>query len=194
MGRKFRTPEGKSQVKPGMGIILLCASEEHFYHSGEAREWTESPGCAWVMTLGDTPRLIPWRQQVENVALPPRGSKSWGMCVYNVYVSQRGVWFFFTSLENIVRCFFFFNPRDSNPICHPSFCHIPLPWTYNYGWHSPRGKKNDHCEYVLTKNDCFTLRWVICIVKTVITFLGGRKVLVAKYKILLGKKSHTSHF
>lgn len=45
-GRKFRTLEGKSQVKPGMGIILLCASEEHLYRSGEAGEWTENPGHA----------------------------------------------------------------------------------------------------------------------------------------------------
>ena len=91
--------------------------------------------------------------------------------------------------------FFFFNPRDSNPICHPSFCHIPLPWTYNYGWHSPRGGKKWPLWICINQEWlCFTFRWVICIVKTVITFFGGRKVLVAKYIILLGKKSHTSHF
>ena len=131
------------------------------------------------------------------VLVIPRGSKSWGMCVYNVCVSQRGVWFFFYRFGKYseVFFFFFFNPRDSNPICHPSFCHIPLPWTYNYGWHSPRGGKKWPLWICINQEWlCFTFRWVICIVKTVITFFGGRKVLVAKYIILLGKKSHTSHF
>lgn len=127
--------------------------------------------------------------QRTRVLVTLKWSKSWVMCVYRMFTYLKagcdffkvwGIQWVFVTQEILI------------PACLFSVIYAFLEHTTVAEIHLEK-RSFDSCAYILTKNDFFTLCWMLCIIETLVTFWGEGEDLLPRIKFYSGSKNESQN-